>query len=211
MRAESGKPLERPLGSPVVLSPGEAAVQSRSPVPSSHPRRGADCDGGDDRPEGPEALDAGDPGVDFRNVLRRRPRIEGQDRPGPRRLPGRDGHQFGEAPLIEEERKEAKFFIGQYNRGGWMNTDEQLKRLDAIEIQLGQGAQAAAPMGTVPGRSMKPSGNGSTWPRGKTPDPHPPAGDEPGGGFSAAGPGASGALRRPGGLKTCATHYLERD
>src|SRR5690606_14980664 len=54
----------------------------------------------------------------------------------------------GVARLIEEERKEAKFFIGQYNRGGWMNTDEQLKRLDAIEIQLGQGAQAAASMGT---------------------------------------------------------------
>jgi glutamate synthase domain-containing protein 2 len=54
----------------------------------------------------------------------------------------------GEAPLIDEERQEAKFFIGQYNRGGWMNTDEQLRQLDAIEIQLGQGAQAAAPMGT---------------------------------------------------------------
>src|SRR5690606_36850105 len=38
----------------------------------------------------------------------------------------------GEAPLIEEERKGARFFVGQYNLGGWVNTDEQLKRLDAI-------------------------------------------------------------------------------
>lgn len=42
----------------------------------------------------------------------------------------------------------ARYFIGQYNRGGWMNTPEQLAQLDAIEIQLGQGAQAAAPMRT---------------------------------------------------------------
>ena len=52
----------------------------------------------------------------------------------------------GEAPLVDEERREAKFFIGQFHRGGWMNDDKSLRQLDAIEIQLGQGALAAAPM-----------------------------------------------------------------
>lgn len=33
--------------------------------------------------------------------------------------------------------------IGQYNRGGWLNTPDKYKRLDAIEIQLGQGAQGS--------------------------------------------------------------------
>jgi len=54
----------------------------------------------------------------------------------------------GEAPLIPEERKEARAFIGQYNRGEWLNDEEQLSQVDAIEIQLGQGAQAAAPQST---------------------------------------------------------------
>lgn len=51
----------------------------------------------------------------------------------------------GEAGLMEEERKEAELLIGQYNRGGWLNQPEQYKRLDAIEIQLGQGAQGSSP------------------------------------------------------------------
>ena len=54
----------------------------------------------------------------------------------------------GEAGLLEEERKAAKLLIGQYNRGGWLNNPEQYKRLDAIEIQLGQGAQGSSPQRT---------------------------------------------------------------
>ncbi|TEB14425.1 Glutamate synthase (NADPH) large chain precursor [Pelotomaculum sp. FP] len=49
----------------------------------------------------------------------------------------------GEAGLLEEEREAAQLLIGQYNRGGWLNTPEKYKRLDAIEIQLGQGAQGS--------------------------------------------------------------------
>lgn len=49
----------------------------------------------------------------------------------------------GEAGLLEEEREAAGLLIGQYNRGGWLNTPEKYKRLDAIEIQLGQGAQGS--------------------------------------------------------------------
>lgn len=50
----------------------------------------------------------------------------------------------GEAGLLEEEREEAGLLIGQYNRGGWLNTPEKYKMLDAIEIQLGQGAQGSS-------------------------------------------------------------------
>ncbi|ACL70479.1 FMN-binding glutamate synthase family protein [Halothermothrix orenii] len=53
----------------------------------------------------------------------------------------------GEAPLLEEEREAACYFIGQYNRGGWM-TGDMLQKLDMVEIQVGQGAQAGAPMKT---------------------------------------------------------------
>lgn len=53
----------------------------------------------------------------------------------------------GEAILLEE-RKSAQLLIGQYNRGGWINTPDQYKQLDAIEIQLGQGAQGSAPQRT---------------------------------------------------------------
>lgn len=55
----------------------------------------------------------------------------------------------GETGLLEEERQEAKLLIGQYNRGGWLNTPEKYKRLDAVEIQLGQGAQGSSPQRTA--------------------------------------------------------------
>ncbi|NMA01251.1 MAG: FMN-binding glutamate synthase family protein, partial [Clostridia bacterium] len=51
----------------------------------------------------------------------------------------------GEAGLMEEEREAANLLIGQYNRGGWLNTPEKYSQLDAIEIQLGQGAQGSSP------------------------------------------------------------------
>lgn len=54
----------------------------------------------------------------------------------------------GEAGLMEEEREAAQLLIGQYNRGGWLNTPDKYKRLDAIEIQLGQGAQGSTPQRT---------------------------------------------------------------
>lgn len=54
----------------------------------------------------------------------------------------------GETGLLEEERAAAGLLIGQYNRGGWLNTPEKYSRLDAIEIQLGQGAQGSSPQRT---------------------------------------------------------------
>lgn len=55
----------------------------------------------------------------------------------------------GEAGLLEEEREAASILIGQYNRGGWLNQPEKYKQLDAIEIQLGQGAQGSTPQRTA--------------------------------------------------------------
>jgi len=55
----------------------------------------------------------------------------------------------GEAGIMEEERQEAQLLIGQYNRGGWLNSREKYQRLDAIEIQLGQGAQGSTPQRTA--------------------------------------------------------------
>ncbi len=54
----------------------------------------------------------------------------------------------GESGLLAEERKAASKLIGQYNRGGYLNTPDKYRQLDAIEIQLGQGAQGASPQRT---------------------------------------------------------------
>lgn len=55
----------------------------------------------------------------------------------------------GEAGLMEEEREAANLLIGQYNRGGWLNIKDKYSRMDAIEIQLGQGAQGSSPQRTA--------------------------------------------------------------
>ncbi|SHE12723.1 isopentenyl pyrophosphate isomerase [Chlamydia abortus] len=55
----------------------------------------------------------------------------------------------GEAGLLEEEREAASLLIGQYNRGGWLNMPDKYSRMDAIEIQLGQGAQGSSPQRTA--------------------------------------------------------------
>ncbi|MGE5653750.1 MAG: FMN-binding glutamate synthase family protein [Bacillota bacterium] len=46
----------------------------------------------------------------------------------------------GEGPFLESERNAAKYLILQYNRGDWAKDESILKRADAIEIQIGQGA-----------------------------------------------------------------------
>jgi glutamate synthase domain-containing protein 2 len=50
----------------------------------------------------------------------------------------------GESAVTNEERDAAKYLVGQYHRGGQLSGQEQLSRLDAIEIQLGQGAWGGA-------------------------------------------------------------------
>lgn len=55
----------------------------------------------------------------------------------------------GESAVSPEERQMAKYLIGQYNRGGYLARPEQLKQVDAIEVQLGQGAFGGAVESTM--------------------------------------------------------------
>ena len=61
----------------------------------------------------------------------------------------------GEGALLVEEREEAKHYIYQYHRGLWPhgNKEEFYRLADMIEIQVGQGAQAAASQST-PARNI---------------------------------------------------------
>ncbi|MBM7622838.1 FMN-binding glutamate synthase family protein [Sporohalobacter salinus] len=118
----------------------------------------------------------------------------------------------GEAPLVDEECEEAKYFIGQYNRGGWMNQPEQLSQLDAIEIQLGQGAQAAAPMGMSSHQIGKDLRQAKNLKPGEDAVIHTRLSEmkQPSDFFEIVQ-----QLRDdygvPVGLKFCATHYLEQE
>lgn len=46
----------------------------------------------------------------------------------------------GEGPFLKSERKAAEKLILQYNKGNWNKSEDILKQVDAIEIQIGQGA-----------------------------------------------------------------------
>ncbi len=47
---------------------------------------------------------------------------------------------MGQGPFLEAERQAAKKLIYQYHRGNWTKTADYYRRCEAIEIQLGQGA-----------------------------------------------------------------------
>ncbi|HEX6988121.1 MAG TPA: FMN-binding glutamate synthase family protein [Bacillota bacterium] len=149
MRAETGKPLSRPLGSPFVLSDWQKILVNpvhlfRMPTPD-----GVQIDTSvviGPRAARPLKLDI--PilitGMSYGGALNLQVKLalaKGASLAG-------TATNTGEAPLVPEERQAAERLIGQYNRGGWLNNDPDLAKLDAIEIQLGQGAQAAAPMST---------------------------------------------------------------
>jgi hypothetical protein len=147
MRSETGQPIERPLGSPIVFSKWEKLLLNpvhmfKLPTPDGVQIQTGTTIG----PKAKKPLHLEIPiaiaGMSYGGALSLKAKM------ALARGAGMAGTATGtgEAPLIDEERAEAKFLIGQYNRGGWMNTHEQLKQLDAIEVQLGQGAQAAAPL-----------------------------------------------------------------
>lgn len=46
----------------------------------------------------------------------------------------------GEGAVLESERQAAKYLIIQYNRGHWSKSEAILRQADAVEIQFGQGA-----------------------------------------------------------------------
>ena len=150
MRAETGKPIPRPLGSPLILSPWEKLLLNPVHMFKLPTQDGVEIQTGVTiGPRAKRPLNLEIPilitGMSYGGALSIHAKIalaRGATMAG-------TATNSGEMSLIDEERREAKYFIGQYNRGGWMNTHEQLRQLDAIEIQLGQGAQAAAPMATA--------------------------------------------------------------
>lgn len=145
MRAESGKVLSRPLGSPVVLSPWNKVLLNPKqlfelPVASTLAISTKTVIGPGAKK--PLALDipilitgmsyGGSLSLPMKVALARGASLAGT------------ATNTGESAVTDEERDDAKFLIGQYNRGGWLSGPEQLGRLDAIEIQLGQGAWGGA-------------------------------------------------------------------
>jgi len=214
MRAESGKPLSRPLGSPIVLSRWETLLFNPVHLAPRLPTQdGVVIQTGvtiGPRAKKPLHLEipilitgmsyGGALGMKQKIALARAATMAGT------------ATNSGEAPLIPEERQAAKYFIGQYNRGGWMNTPEQLRQLDAIEIQLGQGAQAAAPMGTASWQIDDPFRKHFRIPPGEDTVIHTrlPGVNRPAD-FVHLVRELRATYGVPVGLKTCATHYLERE
>lgn len=149
MRSAQGTPVPRPLGSHLRLSPWEKILFSpvhlfRFPTPDNVAINTAVKIG----PRSKKPLNITIPvmiaGMSYGGALSKNAKI------GLAKAATMAGTatNTGEAGLMEEERQEAGLLIGQYNRGGWLNSRDKYSRLDAIEIQLGQGAQGSTPQKT---------------------------------------------------------------
>lgn len=149
MRAARGTPVPRPLGSHQHFSPWEMLLFSpvhlfRFPTPENVSINTSVTIG----PRAAKPLNISIPimiaGMSYGGALSKTAKIALARAAS---LAG-TATNTGEAGLMEEEREAAKLLIGQYNRGGWLNTKDKYTRLDAIEIQLGQGAQGSTPQQT---------------------------------------------------------------
>lgn len=155
MRASQGQPISRPLGSPLRPSPWERLLlqpvylRPRLPTPEKVKIDTKTTSG--PRAERPLKVDiptliaamsyGGALSVQAKVALAKGANLAGT------------ATNTGES-YLPEERQAAQRLIVQHHRGLWpqgtMNRPELLKNADAIEIQLGQGAQAAAAMKTLP-------------------------------------------------------------
>ncbi len=147
LRATDGEVLDRPLGSPIVLSPWEKLLFNpvhlyRFPVDDQTKIDTSTIIG----PQALHPLKLAVPiivtAMSWGTALSLKMKIALAKAAS---MAG-TATNTGESPLLKEEREAAKLLIGQYSRGGLINKTEDLGQLDAIEIQLGQGAQAAAPV-----------------------------------------------------------------
>ena len=145
MRAEKGMELTRPLGSPVVLSPWDKILLNPKQLFQLPTPNYTQID--TKTVIGPKAK---------KPLLLQIPiMITGMSYGGSLSLPIKiaiakgsaiagTSTNTGESAVTNEEREAAKFLVGQYHRGGQLSGAAQLNRLDAIEIQLGQGAWGGA-------------------------------------------------------------------
>lgn len=145
IRAETGKELSRPLGSPVVLSPWQQILLNPKQL-FSLPT---------DSLQKISLKTVIGPTTKKPLILDMPVMITGMSYGGSLSLPmkialakgaamANTATNTGESAVTHEEREAAKLLIGQYHRGGWLSGKEQLSQLDAIEIQLGQGAWGGA-------------------------------------------------------------------
>ncbi|WP_308460901.1 glutamate synthase-related protein [Brevibacillus formosus] len=150
MRANQGTPISRPLGSPLHFSPWEKLLFNpvhlfRFPTPEAVGINTSVTIG----PRARKPLTITVPimiaAMSFGGALSKNAKIalaKAATAIG-------TATNTGEAGLLEEERDAASLLIGQYIRGGWMHSPDKYKRLDAIEIQLGQGAQGSTSQRTA--------------------------------------------------------------
>ncbi|RKD31191.1 FMN-binding glutamate synthase family protein [Thermohalobacter berrensis] len=150
LRAESGKVLKLPYGSPVVLSPWNKILLSpkqlfQLPTPSTSNVDSATIIG----PNAKKPLKLDIPimitGMSYGGSLSLKMKMalaKGAAMVG-------TSTNTGESAVTHEVRDNAKYLIGQYNRGGLQTSPELLGQLDAIEVQLGQGAWGGAVESTM--------------------------------------------------------------
>lgn len=156
MRAETGKEVGRPLGSPVVLSPWNQVLLNpkqlfQLPTPSTSNISTTTVVGPDAKK--PLQIDipimitamsyGGSLSLQMKMALAKGAAMAGT------------ATNTGESTVTDEERNAAKYLVGQYNRGGWLTAAEQLRRVDAIEVQLGQGAWGGAVESTKQAATME--------------------------------------------------------
>ncbi len=150
MRAQKGTGLQRPFGSPVVVSPWDKILLNPKqlfylPTTSVKEIDSTVTIG----PNARRPLNLGIPimitGMSYGGSLSLKLKMalaKGAAMAG-------TSTNTGESAVAPEERKLAKYLVGQYNRGGFMSRPDQLKQLDAIEVQLGQGAFGGAVESTM--------------------------------------------------------------
>ncbi|MFC7440401.1 FMN-binding glutamate synthase family protein [Laceyella putida] len=150
MRANQGTPVSRPLGSPIHLSPWEKILFNpvhlfRFPTPENVGISTSVTIGHRAKKPMTLSIPVMIAAMSFGGALSKNTKValaKAATAVG-------TATNSGEAGLLKEEREAASLFIGQYNRGGWMNDPDKYKLLDAIEIQLGQGAQGSTSQRTA--------------------------------------------------------------
>ncbi|MGI6127180.1 MAG: FMN-binding glutamate synthase family protein, partial [Planifilum sp.] len=155
LRADSGKVLKRPLGSPkpfphfdgIMFLPGQMA---RLPVADPERVETRTVIG----PTAQRPLELEIPllisGMAYGLGLQEKVKIalaKAANRVG-------TATNSGEGPVLPEEMRIANKYIVQYSRAAWAKDPEILKRADMIEIHIGQGSSAGAPS-QVPARNLK--------------------------------------------------------